>query len=138
MVKSSSSSIMEHTLSRKNLSCVTISSVLFPLPMNPSSHSVISISRWLVGSSRMSMSGSLMSILASATLFCCPPLSCPIGWLRSAILSCVRICFALSIFSSLPSWLKHASSTLSFGSKVGDCSRYPTFIPLLYTMFPAS
>ena len=50
-----------------------------------SSHSVMSRSRWLVGSSSISRSGSAISTLANATRFCCPPDNCPMGCSKSLI-----------------------------------------------------
>ncbi len=115
-----------------------MSNDLFPRCKNPSNHSIISRSKWLVGSSKIKKSGSVIRALARATRFRCPPLSCAMGCARSDILSWVSICLAFIIFSSSPWWLKQASSTVSSALYAGSCSKYPTRIPLRYTTIPSS
>ena len=130
-----------------------------------SSHSIISRSRWLVGSSRMSKSGLAISTEARATLFCCPPESKPMGLSSWVILSWVRICCARSCTSvhsssaskaSVCAWrvcpssamskeaysarrrLATACRTGSSGEKSGDCSSMPMRSPFWNTMSPES
>ncbi len=117
-----------------------MSNVLFPRCRKPSSHSTISRSRWLVGSSSMRKSGFDISTCARAIRFCCPPLSWLTGCCMSVILSWVSICLALSCTSSLTVGCseKQASSTVALGSNTGSCRRYPVLMPLRYIMLPLS
>ena len=80
-----------HTLSRKYRSWVTINSPAPFAARYSSSHSVMSVSRWLVGSSRISRSDSLISTLASATRLSCPPERVSTFCPKSRILSRERI-----------------------------------------------
>ena len=61
------------TLSRNERSCVTVTMLPLKSHSRPSSHSMLSRSRWLVGSSSSSTSGAATSACASATRFLLPP-----------------------------------------------------------------
>ena len=130
-----------------------------------SNHSIISKSKWFVGSSRMSKSGLAMSTEARATRFCCPPDNKPTGLSSWVIFSCVRICCARSCTSVHSSSASKASvcackdcpssamrseaysafkrlATAFFtgisGSNSGVCSNIPTRMPFWKTISPES
>src|SRR6266545_3107100 len=106
----SSSRIHWAALSRKYRSCVTATTVPGNLRRNCSSHSTLSASRWLVGSSSSRMSGLESNSRHSATRLFSPPESgaifCSQGGRRSASAatsicrSALSECAALTIASS--------------------------------------
>mmetsp|Transcript_13972 Transcript_13972/g.30338 ORF Transcript_13972/g.30338 Transcript_13972/m.30338 type:complete len:180 (-) Transcript_13972:500-1039(-) len=73
--------MMLHTSSRKARSCVTVRNVIFLFSFIRSlSHWMAARSKWLVGSSHISTSGSLTNAAANATRFLSPPESMLSGW----------------------------------------------------------
>ena len=70
--------MVSHTTSKKYLSWVTIKIVDLDLDKYSSNHSIISKSKWFVGSSKIKKSASEINTFARATLFFCPPDNCPI------------------------------------------------------------
>ena len=72
-LRRSSSRMRVETRCRKRRSWVTVSVAKGPRARNSSSHTMLSTSRWLVGSSSRSRSGRRASSRASATRFCQPP-----------------------------------------------------------------
>src|SRR5690554_5487508 len=65
--------MVSQIVSKKYLSCVTMKIVDLDLERYSSNHSIMSKSKWLVGSSKNKKSGSEMSTFAKATRFFCPP-----------------------------------------------------------------
>ena len=119
---------MSHTLSRKYRSCVTRSRVTIALDRYCSSHSTISISKWLVGSSMMSsvcLCSTLVSIssLARATRFICPPERLSILAFRSVIFSWERICF-ISFSSPHAFWFSISINARSINSESLEVSDF--------------
>ena len=86
-----------HTRSRKYRSWVTMMSPPVKLCKNPSSQRIISLSRWLVGSSRIITSAGWRRTVARATRFRWPPERVPTVWSKSVIPS--RVSMALASYS---------------------------------------
>ena len=69
----SNSTIRVATLSKNERSCVTVMMLPLKSTNNPSNHSMLSKSKWLVGSSSSSTSGCATNACAKATRFFVPP-----------------------------------------------------------------
>ena len=93
-----SSVIRLHTRSKKYRSWVTIMRPPVNFRSRSSSQATISLSRWLVGSSRMSTSAGWRRTVARATRFRWPPERVSTGWVKSVIPN--RVSMALASYSS--------------------------------------
>ncbi len=117
--------------SRKYLSWVTISNVTFERERKFSSHSMVGMSRWLVGSSRISRSGWSAITRAMARRLRCPPESVSMR----ASDSYTSICVSNRFRRSSP---PVKSPTVIPSGRSGVCSRKPIFKSLRGVIFPES
>ena len=135
--------ILPATLSKKYLSWVTMMTAFFLFFSTSSSHSAISPSRWLVGSSKISKSDGVSNTLISARRFFCPPDKCPHVSLKSVIPSRVII-FLASVIRSVasssvfPFSRSSASISVSSGRKEGCWGRKRTTMPCARMTLPSS
>ena len=123
--------ILVATLSRKYLSWVTMISAPGSFFSSSSSHSAISLSRWFVGSSRISRSGLVRRAATSASFLRCPPERIPHFAVKSVTPSLVSIRFASvsSSWSVCPDLLlsrhfwRTASITVCSSGNIGCCGK---------------
>ena len=110
------------TRSRKYRSWVTITRPPLNRRSQSSSQATISLSRWLVGSSRISTSAGWIRAAARATRFRWPPERVPTFWAKSVMPS--RFSMALASYSfrarnAAGKWRNTCSSTVASSSITG-------------------
>lgn len=134
------SKISVHTLSRKYLSCVTISKVVCWFLRYRSNHSIISRSRWLVGSSRINISGFHIKTLVKATRFFSPHDKEEISWSRYGVMRSLLMAIfnstSCSRFSVVSKSNKN-SRTVLLSSRRMSCGRYQMRICSLRSIVPS-
>ena len=135
-----SSKIWVHTLSRKYLSCVTMSKVMRWSLRYRSSHSIISKSKWLVGSSRINISGSPIKVLVNATRFFSHHESDQIFWSRNGLIRSLLIAILSSTSCSRcckVSKSKRNSRTVWVSFNLVSWERYQIRTPSLRSIAPS-